>query len=207
VIGYKFLSEGAVAPFTGFRWPRGGEWVSAPAERVDVWIHACRVRDLAHWLDAELWCVELGQPVREARYQVASPRGRLVARVAGWDAALARELAAACAVRARDLALPHLAPEPRAALAGAAGPEAIGAVAAAIAGPSAAGMAGPPTPAAYVANAAHNALFIGPATTAYIAAALASSLGGGLAAFDAEREWQASWLAERLGLERAGGHP
>jgi hypothetical protein len=36
--------------------------------------------------------------------------------------------------------------------------------------------------------------------TAYVAAVLASSLGGGLGAFEAERAWQAHWLADRLGL-------
>jgi hypothetical protein len=29
---------------------------------------------------------------------------------------------------------------------------------------------------------------------------LASTIAGGLAAFEAERAWQARWLAERLGL-------
>lgn len=56
----------------------------------------------------------------------------------------------------------------------------------------------PSRTAAYVSDAAQNALHVGPATTSYIAAVLASSLGGGLAAFEAERAWQARWLGERL---------
>ncbi|HET7825985.1 MAG TPA: hypothetical protein VFK90_11660, partial [Anaeromyxobacter sp.] len=88
MIAWKFLAEGAVAPFTGFRWPAPGEWVAAPRGRADAWIHACRAGDLPHWLDRELWSIELDAPVRTARYQVASPRARLVARVAGWDPSL-----------------------------------------------------------------------------------------------------------------------
>ncbi|HEY6001915.1 MAG TPA: hypothetical protein VIV57_03510, partial [Anaeromyxobacter sp.] len=117
MIAYKFLAEGAVAPFTGFRWPRPGEWVTAPSSP-DRWVHACRARDLPHWVGEELWSIELGEPLRESRYQIASPRARLVARVAGWTPALGREYARACALRARDLALPRLAPPLRDALAG-----------------------------------------------------------------------------------------
>ena len=53
VIAYKFLDEGAVGPFTGFRWP-AREWVDAAG--VDPClegIHACRVRDLPVWLGRE----------------------------------------------------------------------------------------------------------------------------------------------------------
>ena len=71
---YKFLAPGGVSPFTGFRWPGAGTWVSAPDEREEHWIFACRDRDLPYWLDEELWRVELDAPVREARYQIASPR-------------------------------------------------------------------------------------------------------------------------------------
>jgi hypothetical protein len=109
VIAFKFLGAGAVAPYTQFPWPVGGEWVSAPAGRADVWIHACRRGDLSYWIDEEIWRIELEAPLVETRYQIASARGRLRCR-------------------------------------------------------------------------------------------LASSLGGGLGAFEAERAWQAHWLAERLGL-------
>jgi len=190
VIALKFLAAGAVAPFREFRWPVGGEWVSAPADRADAWIHACRVGDLPYWIDEELWRVELEAPVREARYQIASPRGRLLGRVEGWNPALAREFEEACAWRARDVALPHLAPALRDAIAGAAD---LGAIAARAAGPGS--LAG-----AYLADTAGYAQQALPAMTSYIAAVLASSFGGGLAAFEAERAWQARWLADRLGL-------
>jgi len=193
VIAYKFLAQGAVSPFTGFRWPGPGEWVGAPAGRDDAWVHACRPADLPYWLDDELWRVELGEPVRAARYQVAAPQARLVSRIVGWDPALGRDYARACALRARDLALSQLTPALRGALDGL---DDLQAIADAVQGTRAASMA-----AGYVSDGAHNALHVGPATTSYIACVLASTLGGGLAAFEAERAWQARWLADRLGLE------
>jgi hypothetical protein len=192
VIAYKFLAKGAVAPFTGFRWPGPDVWVRAPAGRDDAWVHACRTGDLPYWLDEELWRIELEAPVRETRYQIASSHARLVARIAGWDPAFGREYARACALRARDLALPHLTPALRDSLAGLDGLQAIA---------DAVQRAGSPSRAAeYVSDAASNALQVGPAPISYIACTLASMLGGGLAAFEAERAWQARWLAERLGL-------
>ncbi len=194
MIAFKFLAAGKVAPFTRFPWPASGEWVSAPAtDRPEVWIHACRAGDLPYWLDDELWRVELARPVRAARYQVAAPRARLLARVDAWDPALARDYARACALRARDLALPHVPAAMRDALTGA--PDLDGIASAA----SAAGSAS--RAAELVGDAAQNALHVGPATTSYIAAVLASTVGGGLAAFEAERAWQARWLAERLGAD------
>ncbi|BDG06079.1 hypothetical protein [Anaeromyxobacter oryzae] len=200
MIAWKFLAEGGIAPFTGFRWPADGGWVGAPAERSDVWIHACRLRDLPHWLGAELWTVELTEPVQERRYQVVAPRGRLLGRVTAWDGAAAGAYARACALRARDLALPHLEPALRDALAGAAELEAI------VAAASPGGPEPAPRAALLVADAARYALRAGrapvavPATAAYIVATLASTVGDGLAAFEAERAWQARWLEERLGL-------
>jgi hypothetical protein len=191
MIAFKFLGAGAVAPYTDFRWPIGGEWVSAPVDRADVWIHACRLGDLPHWIHEELWWIELEEPLRETRYQVASARGRLRGRVEGWDPPLARKFAEACAWRARDVALPRLPPPLRDALAGAAD-----------LGPIAAGAATPGSlPGAYLADIAKYAKQGLPAMTSYIAAVLASSLGGGLGAFEAERAWQARWLAGQLGLD------
>jgi hypothetical protein len=191
VIAFKFLGAGAVGPYTRFRWPVRGEWVDASVDRADVWIHACRLSDLAYWIDDELWRIELDAPLREARYQIASPRGRLRGRVEGWGPPLAREFAEACAWRARDVALPRLPPALRDAIAGAAD---LGAIAAGAAGhPSLAG--------AYLSDTARSAQQGLPAVTSYIAAALAASLDGGLGSFEAERAWQARWLAEQLGLE------
>jgi hypothetical protein len=195
VIAFKFLCEHAVSPFTGFRWPAPGEWVSAPADRIAAWVYACRPDDLPHWLSDELWRIDLEEPVRQARYQIASPRARLVERVTAWDPAMAQGYATACALRARDLALPNLAPALRDVLARATELEAIAAAARQDGRRSQA--------AALVADAAENALHGGPATTSYIAAVLASSVGGGLSAFEDERGWQARWLGKRLGLGAA----
>jgi hypothetical protein len=190
VIALKFLATGAVAPYTGFRWSPG-EWVTAPADRADAWIHACRAADLPYWLDEELWRVELDAPVHEARYQIASPRGRLLERVEAWDGSVARAFTNACAWRARDVALPQLAPALRDGVARAASLDAIREID--VARGSLAG--------AYLADVVKWALQGRPAMTSYVGAVLASSSGGGLAAFEAERAWQARWLAEGLRIE------
>jgi hypothetical protein len=192
VIAFKFLAKGAVAPFTGFRWPGPGVWVGAPANRDDAWVHACRRGDLPYWLQEELWRIELEEPVRATRYQIASPHARLVARIPRWDRAFGHEYARACALRARDLALPHLTPALRDALAAL---DDLQAIADAVQGAES-----PSRAAEYVSDAASNAIHVGPATTSYIACMLVATIGGGLAAFEAERAWQARWLAERLGL-------
>lgn len=190
MIAFKFLGPGAVAPYTGFHWPTRGEWVSAPVDRAEVWIHACRLGDLPYWLDAELWRIELEAPLRETRYQIVSPRGRLQGRVESWGTPLARRFAEACAWRARDVALPRLPPAARDAISGTADLDALAAVAAV---PHS-------LPGAYLADAAEHARQGFPAVTSYIAAVLASHVGGGLEAFEAERAWQARWLAQQLGL-------
>jgi hypothetical protein len=85
VIAYKFLAQGTVAPFTGFRW-RVGEWVDA--ERVEPCrsgVHACRVADLPYWLARELWEIELDGDVVEQERKVVAQRGRLVRRRDEWD--------------------------------------------------------------------------------------------------------------------------
>jgi len=102
VIAYKFLASGRVTPFTGFRWPVE-EWVEA--DGVDPCrngIHACSIRDLPIWIDAELWEMELaGEVVAQTRKLVA-PRGRLVRRIEEWSPALLREFGLACLKRTRE---------------------------------------------------------------------------------------------------------
>jgi hypothetical protein len=162
-------------------------------DRADAWIHACRWGDLPYWIHDELWRIELEAPLRETRYQVASPRARLLGRVDAWRPPLARHFAEACAWRARDVALPRLPPALHDPIAGAAD---LGAIAAAAAAPGT-------LPGAYLADIAKYAQQGLPAMTSYITAVLASSLGGGLGAFEGERAWQARWLAGQLGLDAA----
>src|SRR5439155_275461 len=101
VIAYKFLEQDAVSPFAGFRWPVG-EWVDAvAADPCRRGIHACRVQDLPFWLGRELWEIELDAAVVVQQRKVVAPRGRLVRRVEGWDAAVRRAFGAAVLARTR----------------------------------------------------------------------------------------------------------
>jgi hypothetical protein len=102
VIAYKFLDDGAVGPFTGFRWPVD-EWVEA--DGVDLCsegIHACRVRDLPVWLGRELWEIELDGNVVEQELKLVAPRGRLLRRIDEWNEDVAREFGRFCARRTRE---------------------------------------------------------------------------------------------------------
>ena len=86
-------------------------------------------------MDAELWRVELDGDVRVDCGKLVADRGRLVERVAPWDAAFMAAFAEACTLRARDAALVVLAARgaadrARAALARAGGAEEIAAAAA-----------------------------------------------------------------------------
>lgn len=102
VNAYKFLDDGAVGPFTGFRWPVG-EWVDAGA--VDpclTGIHACRVRDLPIWLGRELWEIELAGEVIEQQRKVVAVRGRLIRRIDGWNERVAHDFGRFCAQRTRE---------------------------------------------------------------------------------------------------------
>jgi hypothetical protein len=63
-------------------------------------VHALRPEALAAWIAEELWRVELEDVEEVAPGVLAARRGRLVARVDGWDDAVAREFALACAAHA-----------------------------------------------------------------------------------------------------------
>jgi hypothetical protein len=236
VIAYKFLTPGAVGLFSRLAWPvpvngRPGAWVEAegPLEVCRNGIHACGSRDLIDWIDAELWRVELGEPVMESEAGFVAARGRLVSRVGGWDEVAARALAGACVLRARDRAAEALERAGRAAdarglrrvdegqaiadralaLAQGASPEVadpLGFAADAIvmsrgAMPDSAVLAtlAPPTPAAIAANVAFSV-----ARAAGGAHEAAGGAGGFDAGYAAERALQLDWLLARLGLTTAG---
>ena len=98
---YKFLDEGAVSPFAGFRWPEG-EWVEAASPDVcRLGIHACRIGDLPFWLGPELWEIELDGDVVFHRRKVVALRGRLVRRIEDWNASARREFGASVLMRTR----------------------------------------------------------------------------------------------------------
>jgi hypothetical protein len=208
VIAYKFLAAGAIGPFTRFPWPlpsRGapGRWVDAPDGRPEHGVHACRERDLAFWLDAELWRAELVEPAVDGQRQVVSPRARLVEQVVAWDAAEARGFAEACVWRARDVgatALRSAFPDDARALGRARTLLELGSAAR---GASSAGGTGtlPAALSGYLAEAIEFLEAGDPACAAYIAARSAVvASGGDESAFGAEREQQGLLLARRLGL-------
>jgi hypothetical protein len=189
MIAYKFLREGAVAPFSRTAWPvpAGGDpgaWVRAAGalELCGNGIHACRPEDLPLWLFDELWEVELEPPVRVAPTHVVAAAGRLRTRVEGWGTETAAELATACAKRVARRAD---------AVSRESGPGPLAERAAAYAADAAtwgADLAAKPEIASADA-----------ACVAFIAAEAARDLEGEHAAA-AERGWQAEWLAVRLGL-------
>jgi hypothetical protein len=207
VIAYKFLCSGRVAPFTRHQWPEPGRWVaSRDSGQTSICldgVHACRPRDLPLWLDDELWEVELGGAIVESDSKLAAERGTLVRRIDAWNPGTVSDFALACALRARDHALWELRrggtpPERSAAdsLADAFTARAIQAATEA-AEPT---VAGPSQPAlGFAADAAGSALEDACAEAAYIAAHAAGVIRGD-GAEEAERAWQADWLAERLEL-------
>ncbi len=211
MFAYKFLAAGAIAPFTGRHWPlpgarAPGAWLAASSEDLARrGVHACRLEHLSLWPDEELWLVELDGPFITDTCQIIAARGRLLRRVEPWNAATAREYAAACAWRARDLVAEALErahlPAHAAALRACSDLGSLQEQAAAIAGD-----APPEEPrglAAYAAGSAMRACqgqFPEAALQhAHLGAALERSESGAAR----ERAWQSRWLAVRLELEGA----
>src|SRR5215813_99273 len=202
---WKFLSPGRVAPFGGVQWPEPGPaspgpWFRPPGREV----YACRIVDLPWWLDAELWEVELENPVSTLESQLVAPAGRLLRRIASWDASALNAYSAACALRVRDLAVGVLREEGRATEAEALGrPTDLLELARVARGFSTeastrrgANLAG------YLAESATRASQGAGAAAANIAANAAVSARRQPSAFDLEREWQAWWIARRTGLRQ-----
>ena len=83
---YKFLRRDGTGVFTSRAWPLPGPggpgaWVEAPLDPCRSGIHACRVRDLPLWLGQELYEIELGGDIVEARTKVVASRRRLLRRI------------------------------------------------------------------------------------------------------------------------------
>jgi hypothetical protein len=112
VLAWKFLRAGAVAPFSGVTWPApggggSGAWLEAsggPLIPCACGVHACRTRDLALWINAELWRCELRDPVQVDTTKVVASAGRLLAREPAWTAEAGLDFAAGCAARVHELA-------------------------------------------------------------------------------------------------------
>jgi hypothetical protein len=202
---WKFLERGRVAPFGGHVWPAPGgaapgEWIQPPGGEV----FACRITDLAWWVNAELWEVELEGPIRTLATQIVGRRGRLLRRSAGWDDVALRAYAVACAERARDLTVSILVHEGRSVdaetLRQAHGPLELHRVSQALATDA---RTPGTTMVGYLAAAAMRAAEGAGAAAAHHAADAAAIADGTPGALEREIAWQARWIAERAGLSTA----
>jgi hypothetical protein len=202
VYAYKFLTRGRVGPFTGFVWPEDA-WVSVtgPPRACRRGVHACEIDDLPHWLNEELWVVELAEPLARQGDKLVSVAGRLERRVSEWTDETARRLARSCATRVHARAHDALQ-------AAGLGDEADRVRAAADEDlcrelERLAARAGPARAACEYAAAASDALgdtpFAAAAGAAYVAA-LAAAQAGGIDASSVERRDQARWLQRELQL-------
>jgi hypothetical protein len=107
---FKFLDPNAATVFTSTPWPRPtgdgpGPWVEAHSvQPCHSGIHACEPGDLAYWLGAELWEIELDGEIERSHHKVVARRGRLVRRIDSWTDGIGIEFPKWCAWRARDRA-------------------------------------------------------------------------------------------------------
>ena len=108
---FKFLDPNGATVFTAAPWPRPrgdepGPWVEAKSvDPCHLGIHACEPGDLAYWIGAELWEIELDGEIERSHHKVVARRGRLVRHIDGWTERVAGEFPKWCAWRARDRAV------------------------------------------------------------------------------------------------------
>ena len=96
---WKFLDERSMGIFSGYSWPKPkvtavpGPWVES-SEVIPCYagVHACSVEQLAWWMSAELWEIELAGPIVEKGPKLVAQRGRLIRLVDDWPG-LGTELA------------------------------------------------------------------------------------------------------------------
>jgi hypothetical protein len=93
-IAWKFLDERSRGVFSGFRWPvpiddrDPGAWVGGgDVVACERGIHACDVSDLAWWMSAQLWQIELDEATAVDGHKLVATRGRLVRLVNEWPGA------------------------------------------------------------------------------------------------------------------------
>jgi hypothetical protein len=150
-------------------------------------------------LAEELWEVELEGGIHTGDHKIFAGAGRLRAQIEGWTPACAQEYADACAWRTRSRGVQALERAGHTAAAGElAACTTLDDVLAA-ARRLAAVLPDARLSLTIAGDGAVRALTGAPPTSAYIAAHAAMRLDGA-AGYAAERGWQASWLAERLGL-------
>ena len=204
MIAYKFLARGAISPFSRAVWPTPsgstpGAWVTT-SPGFEPWIHGCRPADLPYWIDAELWRVELSDPVHPVRHEVQADRARLLERVEAWGPAAGRELTVQCVLRTARFAAEALRKEGLDAEARTLSScETVEDVAAAA---KSFGRRSLPDRSRQLLGYCGDAAVwsgIGDARCVpYIASIAAADLHQDAAAMEEERGWQARWLSDRL---------
>ena len=112
---YAFLDPSATEYVSGVRWPMPDDTGPGPwLESSGTPLRGYTADQLLWWLDQELWEVELSGDVHERGRGFVAERGRLVAQVDAWTAAVAGELVADCALRLRKRAVVALREDGRA---------------------------------------------------------------------------------------------
>lgn len=210
---WKFLDQRSTGIFSGFTWPtpteagQPGPWVESggivPCEQG---IHACSTDQLAWWMSAQLWEVELGGEIVVGDQKMVAERGRLSALVGEWPG-VGMDLASWAMWRVRDNAVVVLTafdrPADAAALAAADTFEGLEAVAAGInvEATTAAGIAVEQVVDAMgdVANPIF-ACWDAARAAGHRASAADRSIASYNAAFATERQTQSHWIADRLSL-------
>jgi hypothetical protein len=88
---WKFLDERSRGIFSGFVWPTSvvngdpGPWVeSREVIACEQGVHACSVDQLAWWMSAQLWEIELAGPIVVSGPKMVAKRGRLIRLVDAW---------------------------------------------------------------------------------------------------------------------------
>jgi hypothetical protein len=99
----KFLAKGALGPLSGFAWPvpRGGApgaWVDVegPLTQCANGVHVCRTIDLAHWINDELWELEVEGEQFDGVDCLVVRHARLLRRIDTWDGPGQLSFAEAC---------------------------------------------------------------------------------------------------------------
>lgn len=204
---YRFLGRGAVAELTGVAWksPVAGapaEWMTAPADGTSSGVYAYRARDLPHWIGPELWEVETAGRTSALSTRLVVEQVRLVAQVKAWDEARARDFAEACIERLRERVARLLAHAGHLSVGRALADASLAEAAAVLQPISGAAHGEPCALAARYLEDAIGCLGAGLfGCVAYIAHVASVDERLGLPPDEAsERDLQAGWLAERLGL-------
>lgn len=212
---WKFLDDRGKGVFSGFLWPTpsadgaAGAWVETRrAVACEEGVHACSLDQLAWWMSAQLWEVELDDPVDVRGQKVVATRGRLTRRIDRWPD-LGSQLAEWAVWRVRDHAVELIASLGDGAHAGIALELAAVSTFDALAGgvrvdldpTSAAGIA--VFQASDAAEDIANPIFAcwdAARAAGHCASAVDRSIASYQAAFAAERLTQSRWIAQQLQL-------